>query len=104
MLNPKIVDVYGNKCLKFFNRLIGCTDEKVLDMCYVIVGGTINSGELCGPELISVDTLNEDVIRDFERKCMHISLELKRGKEECSVLCLPYDRTFMEKDGVKLWV
>lgn len=106
MLNPKLIEEFGEGCVEFFNRLVEKVDKSIIDMCYAIIDLKVNSGNLCGPQWVGVNTDNSDIAWDITKKCTAISFDLRDNEDEKDVVvqCLPCSEEELRKDGIKIWV
>lgn len=104
MLNPKLMEEFGEQSITFFNELVNNVDGEAINVCYAIVGSQVKSGDLCGPKRIGVLTADDNLIDDICGKCIDISISLKDKEDECSILCRRFTEDRIKKDGIKVWV
>lgn len=106
MLNPKLIEEYGEECKEFFNEFINSVDPKVIDLCYAITGLKLNSGRLCGPYFIGVKTDDDSVVWSAQRRSINISLDLKDDDDErdIGIMCISCTEDKAREDGIKIWV
>lgn len=107
MLNPKLIEVFGEDTVVFFDALVNNIGPDMADKCYALSDETVQFGNVTVPDCIAVCD-SSDVASDIGGKCIMISYEIKRSNNipanDDLVLCLPYIKSDAEREGIKIWV
>ena len=106
MLNPVLVEKYGDKCKLFFNEFVERVGEETARICYALDSTLLESKDLCAPEIIGVLTDNYNFVSSIRTEARHVSYKLREKFDERDsvVLCVKCNNERADSEGIKIWV
>lgn len=106
MLNPKLIEKYGEKTRVFFDEFINRIGLDLADICYDLGLVTLESGDICAPEWIGVLTMDSSIVTKIFNESKHISFELRDStdEEDRVVMCVKCTESEVKEKGIKIWV
>lgn len=107
MLNPKLIDKYGEGTRKFFDEFISEIGVELADKCYALTtGGLYEYDDVFVPTSIAVCS-DDDTCWEIEGKCFNICGRMINESVTASgddfVMCIPYEVAAAEERGIKIW-